>query len=201
MNTWAASSMVDRAHDRPLPRRAERAGGRFAEVLARRTRTRSNTSAPASTIRPGISIFALRRRVTPTSSSRHSSGTPDAGAEKVRVDVLRPLRLLLDREHGHLSEYLPWYRKRPDDISRWIDMTRWINGETGGYLRHCTEQRNWFETDFPRWLAEAGSPLSDYKRTDEHASYIIEALETGRVYRGISTAEQGLVRNLRRIVS
>jgi alpha-galactosidase len=117
--------------------------------------------------------------------------------EKVRIDVLRRFGCYSTESNGHLSEYLPWYRKRSDEIPRWIDMTRWINGETGGYLRHCAEQRNWFETDFPRWLAEAGSPLSDYKRTDEHASYIIEALETGRVYRGhFNVPNKGLVRNL-----
>jgi alpha-galactosidase len=117
--------------------------------------------------------------------------------EKVRIDVLRRFGCYSTESNGHLSEYLPWYRKRPDEITRWIDMSRWINGETGGYLRQCTEQRNWFETDFPRWLAEAGSPLSDYKRTDEHASYIIEALETGRVYRGhFNVPNKGLVTNL-----
>ncbi len=117
--------------------------------------------------------------------------------EKVRIDVLRRFGCYSTESNGHLSEYLPWYRKRPDEIPRWIDLSRWINGETGGYLRHCTEQRNWFETDFPRWLAEAGSPLSAYARTDEHASYIIEALETGRVYRGhFNVRNKGLVTNL-----
>ena len=33
---------------------------------------------------------------------------------------------------------------------RWIDMSDWIHGETGGYLRYSTESRNWFETDFPQ---------------------------------------------------
>jgi alpha-galactosidase len=117
--------------------------------------------------------------------------------EKVRIDVLRRFGCYSTESNGHLSEYLPWYRKRPEEIGRWIDMSRWINGETGGYLRQCTEQRNWFETDFPRWLAEAGSPLADYQRTDEHASYIIEALETGRAYRGhFNVRNTGLVRNL-----
>ena len=43
---------------------------------------------------------------------------------------------------------MPWYRKRTDEIKDWIDLGVWINGETGGYLRVCTEGRNWFETDF-----------------------------------------------------
>ncbi len=36
-------------------------------------------------------------------------------------------------------------------------------------------------------LREAEKPLSQWKRTDEHASHIIEALETGRPTAGTST--------------
>lgn len=63
-------------------------------------------------------------------------------------------------------------------------MDDWIHGETGGYLRLHHENRNWFETDFLVFLEEVGKPLAGYERTDEHASHILEALETGRIYRG-----------------
>ena len=63
-------------------------------------------------------------------------------------------------------------------------MSSWINGETGGYLRVCTEGRNWFETDFPNWLKEPAPRITPESRSEEHGSYIIEALETGRTYRG-----------------
>ena len=108
-----------------------------------------------------------------------------ARREKVRIDVLRRFGLYSTESNGHLSEYLPWYRKRPDEIESWIDLSSWINGETGGYLRVCTEGRNWFETDFPKWLDEAkDSNLSEHNRSSEHGSYVIEARETGRIYRG-----------------
>ncbi len=74
--------------------------------------------------------------------------------EKVRIDMLQRFGYYSTESNGHLSEYVPWYRKRPDEITRWIDLSSWINGETGGYLRVCTEGRNWFETDFPNWLKE-----------------------------------------------
>ena len=73
--------------------------------------------------------------------------------EKVRIDVLKRFGFYSTESNGHLSEYLPWYRKRPDEIGDWIDLSDWIHGETGGYLRYCTENRNWFETDFPMFLA------------------------------------------------
>jgi alpha-galactosidase len=117
--------------------------------------------------------------------------------EKVRIDVLKRFGVYSTESNGHLSEYLPWYRKRPEEIPRWIDMSEWIHGETGGYLRHCTEQRNWFETDFPKFLQEASKPLSEHKRTSEHASYILEALETGRTYRGhFNLRNGGIITNL-----
>lgn len=117
--------------------------------------------------------------------------------EKLRIDVLKRFGVYSTESNGHLSEYLPWYRKRPEELERWIDMSDWIHGETGGYLRHTTEQRNWFETDFPQFLKEAGTPLSEHKRTSEHASWIIEALETGRVYRGhFNVPNNGIIRNL-----
>jgi len=104
--------------------------------------------------------------------------------EKVRIDVLRRFGYYSTESNGHLSEYLPWYRKRPAEIRKWISMKSWINGETGGYLRVCTEGRNWFVTDYPNWLKEDPPSITPEGRSEEHGSYIIEALETGRVYRG-----------------
>lgn len=117
--------------------------------------------------------------------------------EKVRIDVLRRFGYYSTESNGHLSEYLPWYRKRPDEIMQWIDLSSWINGETGGYLRVCTEGRNWFETDFPNWMKEPALDLSTYQRSEEHGSYIIESLETGRTYRGhFNVINQGHIPNL-----
>ena len=117
--------------------------------------------------------------------------------EKVRIDVLRRFGYYSTESNGHLSEYLPWYRKRTSEISKWIDLSDWIHGETGGYLRVCTEGRNWFEADFPNWMSEPAPDLSTYVRTDEHASRIIEALETGRTYRGhFNTPNRGNIPNL-----
>jgi len=117
--------------------------------------------------------------------------------EKVRIDVLKRFGYFSTESNGHLSEYVPWYRKRPKEIKKWIDLSSWINGETGGYLRVCTEGRNWFSTDFPRWLAEKSEPMDAAHRSAEHGSWIIEALQTGRVYRGhFNVRNQGTISNL-----
>ncbi len=117
--------------------------------------------------------------------------------EKVRIDVLRRFGYYSTESNGHLSEYLPWYRKRPSEIMDWIDLGSWINGETGGYLRVCTEGRRWFEHDFPNWMAGEPFSYAPEKRGEEHGSYIIESLETGRVYRGhFNRVNNGTIRNL-----
>jgi alpha-galactosidase len=117
--------------------------------------------------------------------------------EKVRIDVLRRFGYYSTESNGHLSEYVPWYRKRVDEIPRWIDLSSWINGETGGYLRVSTEGRNWFETDYPNWLKEEPPTIGAHDRSEEHGSYIIEALETGRPYRGhFNVVNRGHITNL-----
>ncbi|HZG58009.1 alpha-glucosidase/alpha-galactosidase, partial [Paenibacillus sp.] len=120
-----------------------------------------------------------------------------ARTEKVRIDMLRRFGYYSTESNGHLSEYVPWYRKRPDEINDWIDLGSWINGETGGYLRVCTEGRNWFETDFPNWMKEPARVYAQENRGEEHGSYIIESLETGRIYRGhFNVINKGVITNL-----
>jgi len=117
--------------------------------------------------------------------------------EKVRIDVMRRFGYYSTESNGHLSEYLAWYRKRPEEIPSWISMDSWIMGETAGYLRVCREGRNWFESDFPNFMAEPPKTYDGTERGKEHASYIIEALETRRGYRGhFNVVNNGCITNL-----
>ncbi|MDY4975407.1 MAG: alpha-glucosidase/alpha-galactosidase [Clostridia bacterium] len=117
--------------------------------------------------------------------------------EKCRIDMLKRFGYFSTESNGHLSEYVPWYRKRPDDIQNWICLDSWIQGETGGYLRICKESRNWFNYDFPNWMKEEPVCYDTYERGNEHGSYIIEGLETGRIYRGhFNVVNKGCITNL-----
>ncbi len=117
--------------------------------------------------------------------------------EKVRIDIMKRFGYYSTESNGHLSEYVAWYRKRPEEIRDWIDLSSWINGETGGYLRICTEGRNWFDTDFPNWMKSEPNRYGQEARGHEHGSYIIEGLETGRVYRGhFNVVNNGCISNL-----
>ena len=117
--------------------------------------------------------------------------------EKVRIDVLKNFGYYSTESNGHLSEYVSWYRKRPEEVETWIDLGTWINGETGGYLRVCREGRNWFEEDFPNWMKEPAKQYIPESRSQEHGSYIIEGLELNHIYRGhFNVMNNGCITNL-----
>ena len=87
--------------------------------------------------------------------------------------------------NGHLSEYVPWYRKRPEEITEWIDLSKLDKRRDGRIFASLYRGRNWFETDFPNWMKDPAMEYTSEQRGEEHGSYIIEGLETGRVYRVI----------------
>jgi len=117
--------------------------------------------------------------------------------EKVRIDVLEKFGYYSTESNGHLSEYLPWYRKRPEEITQWIDLSNWIHGESGAYLRACEREREKFEQDFERLLSEPPKVFAPEHRSVEHGSSIVESIETGRIYRGHFNVEnRGLISNL-----
>jgi alpha-galactosidase len=117
--------------------------------------------------------------------------------EKVRLDVLRRFGYWSTESNGHLSEYLPWYRKRPEEIPRWIDMDSWIDGQTAGALRWTAEGRALFEYDAARGFEGKAPRIAPEGRSEEHGSYIIEALQTGRTYRGhFNVPNRGHISNL-----
>jgi alpha-galactosidase len=117
--------------------------------------------------------------------------------EPCRIDVLRRFGYFSTESNGHLSEYLPWYRKRKDEIDKWIYQGKWIGGRTGGYLHHCIDRGVDYKEDYPKWLSGEKETIKLGQRSEEHGSYIIEALETGRTYRGHFNIENhGLITNL-----
>jgi alpha-galactosidase len=117
--------------------------------------------------------------------------------EKIRIDILEKIGYYSTESNGHLSEYLAWYRKRPDEIDRWIDYSEWFHGEAGGYLRVCREARAHFDKEAKAYQKMKPLEYTPKNRSPEHGSYIIEALETGRVYRGhFNVINKGAIANL-----
>lgn len=81
-----------------------------------------------------------------------------------------------------------------------IDMLKrfgYYSTESNGHLRVTTEGRNWFETAFPNWMKEPAFEYKEELRSKEHGSYIVEGLETGRIYRGhFNVVNNGAISNL-----
>ena len=106
-------------------------------------------------------------------------------AEKVRVDLLRRTGFFPTESSGFASELTPWYRKRQEDLAQWaVPGYSHHGGETAGGWRFNVEKERWFRHLAEELDRELDKPIELNVRTYEHASYIIEAMETGRVYKG-----------------
>jgi len=133
----------------------------------------------------------------PEFTKRANASEEFRAREPVRLDILNRFGYFSTESNGHLSEYLAWYRKRPQALEAWISRSAWIGGETGGYLRHCRETRDWAEKEFARLQEEPAADLASRERSIEHGSYIIEALENGARYRGhFNVRNGGIITNL-----
>jgi alpha-galactosidase len=114
-------------------------------------------------------------------------------ADPVRFEVMLHFGAFVTESSGHFSEYVPYFRKRPDLVARY--MRPGYRGESGFYAR------NW-----PRWRAQAddtvraqleGAREIALERGSEYASVIVEAIESGCpvvIYGNVRN--QGLIDNL-----
>jgi alpha-galactosidase len=114
-------------------------------------------------------------------------------SDPVRFEVMKHFGAFVTESSGHLSEYLPYFRKRPDLVSRY---TRGgYRGESGFYANNWPSWRQGGD-DSIREALEGRTQLS-MKRSGEYASTIIEAIELGtpRVIHG-NVLNRGLIDNL-----
>ena len=113
--------------------------------------------------------------------------------DRVRFEMMRHTGYFVTESSGHMSEYLPYFRKRGDLLDRF--MTPAFGGESGFYLRHCRENR---EPHFQRIREEIDSgAVIALKRSHEYASAIIHAIETDRPARfNGNVRNTGLLTNL-----
>ena len=94
--------------------------------------------------------------------------------EKVRGEVMRQCGYFMTESTGHLSEYLPWFRKNQQALDLYCDMPD-FGGETGAYYNYSK-----FISD--KYLTEDVFELESGKldpRSAEYCSYVLEAIETG----------------------
>src|SRR5438105_10061227 len=96
--------------------------------------------------------------------------------DPVRFEVMLDLGAFVTESSGHFSEYVPYFRKRPDLIQRY---TR------AGYLG----ESGFYANNWPRWRRENDDSIEamlnrdkpvPLKRSLEYGADIIEAIECGR---------------------
>jgi alpha-galactosidase len=98
--------------------------------------------------------------------------------EKVRGEVLRHFGYFMTESTGHLSEYLPYFRKNQKALDLYCDEPS-FGGESGAYYKYCAMLAEKFARTDPLSI-ESTQPGP---RSAEYCSHIIEARETGRVFR------------------
>jgi alpha-galactosidase len=98
--------------------------------------------------------------------------------EKVRGEVMRHFGYFMTESTGHLSEYLPYFRKNRKALDLYCDEPA-FGGETGAYYKYCRMLADKFTKMDP--LSIESTKLGP--RSAEYCSHIIEAKETGNIFR------------------
>jgi len=112
--------------------------------------------------------------------------------EKVRGEVFRHFGYFMTESTGHLSEYLPYFRKNQQALDLYCDEPA-FGGETGAYLNWCKYVAGKYEGQ--QILKDETTNLP--KRSIEYGSYIIEALETGKTFKlNGNVINNGMITNL-----
>jgi len=98
--------------------------------------------------------------------------------EKVRGEVMRHFGYFMTESTGHLSEYLPYFRKNAKALKLYCDQPA-FGGETGAYYNYGLMLEKKFAKTDP--LSIESTKLGP--RSAEYCSHILEANVTGNVFR------------------
>ena len=112
--------------------------------------------------------------------------------EKVRGEVFRHFGYFMTESTGHLSEYLPWFRKNQKALDTYCDEPS-FGGESGAYYK-------WTQTISKKYADHDPLEFESTKiesRSVEYCSYIMEAVRTGRPFRFMGNVRNdGYITNL-----
>jgi alpha-galactosidase len=98
--------------------------------------------------------------------------------EKVRGEVARHFGYFMTESTGHLSDYLPWFRKNPEALAQYCDQPA-LGGETGfSYIFQKMMEEKFGATDYLQYESGQLAP-----RSADYCSWILEALSIGKIFR------------------
>ncbi len=96
--------------------------------------------------------------------------------DPVRFEVMLHLGAFVTESSGHFSEYVPYFRKRPDPLARYTRAG--YLGESGFYAKNWPDWRH-ANDELIASMLRGETPVPT-ERGHEYASEIIEAIELGR---------------------
>ncbi len=112
--------------------------------------------------------------------------------EKVRGEVFRHFGYFMTESTGHLSEYVPWFRKNRAALDLYCDEPS-FGGESGAYYKYSKALADKYARHDP---LEYESPRIE-SRSVEYCSYIMEAAVTDRPFRFMGNVRNdGYIANL-----
>jgi alpha-galactosidase len=104
------------------------------------------------------------------------------GPEKLRWDMMEATGYFMTESSGHLSEYLPYYRKRAELLDKFKGSNTCHNSLLHGeVLRFDTLEAERAEKRLHRILNRNKLKLKN-EASDEYASHIINAIETNKLF-------------------
>ncbi len=104
---------------------------------------------------------------------------PEHHRDLVRKDMMLHFGAFITESSGHLSEYLPYYRKRKDLLKRYSEAG--YEGQSSFYADNWPLWRK--NADQQRLAMLSGEKPMDWERSWEYASWIIEAREKDTPFR------------------
>jgi len=112
--------------------------------------------------------------------------------EKVRGEVFRHFGYFMTESTGHLSEYLPWFRKNKKALDLYCDEPS-FGGESGAYYKFCKILAEKYKKHDP--LEYESSRIEH--RSVEYCSYIMEAVVARKSFRFMGNVRNdGYITNL-----
>ena len=134
------------------------------------------------------------RDLYPTLIEKAEEGSDFWESDPIRCDMMVHFGAFITESSGHLSEYVPYYRKRKDSLERYAR-----EGYRGGSSFYADNWPKWREDcDARRLRVAAGEDQMELKRSWEYASWIIEGREKHQpqvIYGSVPNAG-GLIANL-----
>ena len=104
---------------------------------------------------------------------QHNYDVPEHHRDIVRKDMMLHFGAFITESSGHLSEYLPYYRKRKDLLKKYARP-----GYDGGSSFYADNWPTWRDNaDKDRMAMVSGEKEINWERSWEYASWIIEARE------------------------